>query len=50
MQEMYTITALPAAELKNDWDIFKVGATVPGPSESLEVIASTAEENTCKMT
>jgi branched-chain amino acid transport system substrate-binding protein len=50
MQEMYTITALPAAEIKNDYDIFKVGATVPGPNESLEVIASTPEENTCKMT
>lgn len=49
MQEMYTISALPAAEIKNDYDIFKVGATVPGPNESLEVIAATAEENTCKM-
>jgi branched-chain amino acid transport system substrate-binding protein len=49
MQEMYTITALPPAEIKNDYDIFKVGATVPDANEPLEVIAATPEENTCKM-
>lgn len=49
MQEMYTITALPAAEIKNDYDIFRVGATVPEPNESLEIIAATPEENTCKL-
>jgi len=49
MQEMYTITALPVAEIKNDYDIFKAGAAVPEANENLEVIAATAEENTCKM-
>ena len=49
MHEMYTIQALPVAEIKNDYDIFKSSAPVPGPNESLEVIASTAEENECKM-
>ena len=49
MQEMYTITALPPAEIKNDYDIFRVGATVPDANESLEIIAATSEENTCKM-
>jgi branched-chain amino acid transport system substrate-binding protein len=49
MQEMYSITALPVAEIKNDYDIFKVGATVPEPNENLEVIAATPEENTCKL-
>jgi branched-chain amino acid transport system substrate-binding protein len=50
MQEMDTITALPVAEIKNDYDIFKAGAAVPEPNENLEVIAATPEENTCKMT
>jgi branched-chain amino acid transport system substrate-binding protein len=49
MHEMYTIEALPAAEIKNNWDIFKSSGPVPGPGEDLEVIAATAEENVCKM-
>lgn len=49
MHEMYTVEALPAAQVKNPHDIFKSSAPVPGPNESLEVIASTAEENECKM-
>lgn len=47
MQEMYAITALPADQIKNQWDIFKSSAPVPGPNESLEVIASTKDEATC---
>ena len=47
--EMYTVQALAPAEVKNNWDIFRSSAPVPGPGESLEVIASTAEENECKM-
>jgi len=34
---------------KDQWDIFNVVAEVPGKDESLEVIASTKEENTCNM-
>ena len=49
MHEMYTVTALPAAEIRNPYDIFRSSAPVPGPNESLELIASTAEENECKM-
>ena len=49
MHEMYTVQALPVAELKNNYDIFRSSPPVPGPNESLEVIASTAEENECKM-
>jgi len=49
MHEMYTVQALPAAQIKNAYDIFRSSAPVPGPTESLEVIASTAEENECKM-
>lgn len=47
MHEMYTVTALPADKVKNQWDIFTSGAAVPGPNESLEVIAATKEENSC---
>jgi branched-chain amino acid transport system substrate-binding protein len=49
MHEMYTVQALPVAQIKNAYDIFTSSAPVPGPNESLEVIASTAEENECKM-
>jgi len=49
MHEMYTVQALPVAEIKNNYDIFRSSAPVPGPNESLEIIASTAEENECKM-
>jgi branched-chain amino acid transport system substrate-binding protein len=48
MHEMYTVTALPLAEIKNQWDIFKASGAVPGPNEELEVIAATKEENECK--
>ncbi|MDO9440439.1 MAG: ABC transporter substrate-binding protein [Beijerinckiaceae bacterium] len=48
MHEMYAVTALPADKIKNQWDIFASSPAVPGPEEALEVIASTAEENTCK--
>lgn len=48
MHEMYTVQAIGKGS-KNRWDIFKSSAPVPGPGESLEVIASTAEENECKL-
>jgi branched-chain amino acid transport system substrate-binding protein len=48
MHEMYTVQGLGAAA-KNQWDIFTSSGPVPGPNESLEVIATTAEENECKM-
>jgi len=49
MHEMYTVQALAPGEAKNNYDIFRSSAAVPGPNESLEVIATTAEENECKM-
>lgn len=48
MHEMYTITALPAAQVKNQWDLFTSSPPVPGPNESLEVIATTPDEASCK--
>jgi len=49
MHEMYTVRAIPAAQLKNQWDIFTPSAAVPGPNESLEVIATVGDEIECKM-
>jgi branched-chain amino acid transport system substrate-binding protein len=48
MHEMYTITALPPAQVKNQWDLFTSSAAVPGPNESLEVIATQGDEAVCK--
>jgi branched-chain amino acid transport system substrate-binding protein len=49
MTEMYAITAKKPNEVKDKWDIFDATGPVPGPSESLEVIAPTAEEAACTM-
>ncbi|MGE5094607.1 MAG: ABC transporter substrate-binding protein [Betaproteobacteria bacterium] len=49
MHEMYTVKAIPAAQIKNDYDIFTSSPPVPGPNEPLEVIATTPEENECRM-
>lgn len=48
MHEMYTVQALPASEVKNPYDLFRSSAPVPGPNESLEVIATTGDEIECK--
>ncbi|HZV20974.1 MAG TPA: ABC transporter substrate-binding protein [Hyphomicrobiales bacterium] len=47
MHEMYAVTALPAEQIKNQWDIFTPSLPVPGPDEDLEVIAATKDENAC---
>jgi branched-chain amino acid transport system substrate-binding protein len=47
MHEMYAVTALPAEQVKNQWDIFTSSAAVPGPDEDLEVIAATKDEAAC---
>ena len=49
MHEMYTVKALPAAQIKNEWDIFTPSAAVPNANESLEVIATQGDEIECKM-
>jgi len=49
MHEMYTVKALPPDQVKNEWDIFTSSPPVPGPSESLEVIATQGDEIECKM-
>jgi branched-chain amino acid transport system substrate-binding protein len=47
MQEMYAITALPADQIKNQYDIFTSTGPLPGAGESLEVLATTKDENAC---
>jgi len=49
MHEMYAVEALKSSEQKNRWDIYRPSPPVPGPNESLEVIAATKEENVCSM-
>ena len=49
MQEMYAVSALPANQVKNKWDLFTSSPAVPGPGESLEVLAPTPEESGCKL-
>jgi branched-chain amino acid transport system substrate-binding protein len=49
MQEMYTVSAKPKGKAKDQWDFMALGSTVPGPNESLEIIAPTREENACSM-
>lgn len=49
MQEMYTITPKPKGKSKDQWDFIALGPAVPGPSESLEVLAPTRQENPCTM-
>ena len=49
MHEMYTVVALPPDQVRNEWDIFTSSAPVPGPNESLEVIATQGDEIECKM-
>ncbi|EJL93272.1 ABC-type branched-chain amino acid transport system, periplasmic component [Herbaspirillum sp. CF444] len=50
LQEMYTVTPKPKAQIKDKWDFMLLGASVPGPSESLEVLAPTMQENACTFT
>ncbi len=49
LTEMYTMTAKPTAEIKDRWDIVKLGGAVPGASEPLEILAPSKEENACTL-
>ncbi len=49
INEMYPVTAKPAEQMKDQWDIMIVSPPVPGPDEPLEAIAPTKEENACNM-
>jgi len=47
IQEMYTVTARPVAQVKDQWDLMILGPAVPGPETALTEIAPTPEENAC---
>ncbi len=49
IQEAYPFTVKPKGQAKDKWDFLALGAAVPGPSESLEVLAPTREQNTCAL-
>ena len=50
MQEMYTVTPKPKGKAKDQWDFIALGPTLPGPGQSLEMLAPTREENACTFT
>jgi branched-chain amino acid transport system substrate-binding protein len=49
MQEAYPFTVKPPGKAKDKWDFLALGEAVPGPNESLEVLAPTREQNPCTM-
>lgn len=49
MQEAYTFTVKPKGQAKDKWDFLALGPAIPGPTESLEAIATTKEQNACKL-
>ncbi len=47
LQEVYAITALPEAEVANEWDIFTTSGPVIGPDQPLEELIKDAVGGTC---
>lgn len=49
MQEAYPFTVKPKGKSKNKWDFLEFGKAVPAPNQSLELLANSKQDNTCKM-
>jgi len=49
MQEAYPFTVKPKGAAKDQYDTLALGEAVPGPNESLEVLAVGKEQNSCVM-
>ena len=49
MQEAFPFTAKPKGQAKDPQDFLAFGAAVPGPNDSLELLATTKQDNTCSM-
>jgi branched-chain amino acid transport system substrate-binding protein len=49
MQEAYPFTVKSAGQAKDKWDFLALGSALPAPGESLEVLASTREQNPCSL-
>jgi len=49
VQEAYPFTVKTKAEMKDQWDLLKLGPAVPAANEPLESIYPTKEQNPCTM-
>jgi len=49
VQEAFPFTVKASNEMKDKWDMLKLGAAVPAMDEALEVIYPTKEQNPCSM-
>jgi len=49
LQEMYVVNVKDKSKSRDQWDIFDIVETVPGPKESLELIQPTQQENPCSL-
>jgi len=49
MQEAYPFSVKPKGKARDKWDFLALGAAVPGPDQSLEILAPTKDQNTCAM-
>lgn len=49
IQEVYSISKKSKGQAKDKWDFLKLGPAVPGANESMEIIATTQQENACTM-
>ena len=49
MQEAYPFTAKPKGKARDKQDFLAFGEAVPGPKDSLELLATTKQDNTCVM-
>ena len=49
MQEAYPFTVKPKGQAKDKYDFLKFGDAVPGPTQSLELLAPTKADNVCKL-
>ena len=47
LQEIYAITALPADQVQNEWDIFTTSGPLPGADQPLESLIADAVGGTC---
>ncbi len=49
MQEAYPFTVKAKGQARDKWDFLEFGDPVPAPDQSLELLAPTRAESTCKM-
>lgn len=49
IQEAYTVTARPAADVDNVLNLMELGAAVPGPDQALTVIFPNEAQNPCSL-